>query len=59
MIVPLFIMKFTKAGQPGVKYDEEGTGYGWKMETLIQAKDMIPPMKCSMERPPGDHPNTN
>ncbi|HKB82782.1 MAG TPA: branched-chain amino acid ABC transporter substrate-binding protein [Burkholderiales bacterium] len=52
MIVPIYIMKFTKAGQPGVKFDEEGTGYGWKMEVLIEAKDIIPPMKCSMERPP-------
>jgi branched-chain amino acid transport system substrate-binding protein len=52
MIVPIYIMKFTKAGQPGVKYDEEGTGYGWKTETLIAAKDIIPPIKCQMERPP-------
>jgi branched-chain amino acid transport system substrate-binding protein len=50
MIVPISILRFTKAGQPGVKYDEEGTGYGWKTEVLIEAKDIIPPMKCSMER---------
>ena len=52
MIVPIYLMSFVKAGQPGVKHDEEGTGYGWKTEALIQAKDTVPPMKCQMERPP-------
>jgi branched-chain amino acid transport system substrate-binding protein len=52
MIVPIYLMSFAKAGQLGVKHDEEGTGYGWKTEALIEAKDNIPPMKCSMERPP-------
>ena len=52
MIVPIYLMSFVKAGQPGVKHDEEGTGYGWKTESLIQAKDTVPPMKCQMERPP-------
>ena len=51
IIVPLFLMNFTKVGQPGVKYDEEGTGYGWKTEALIPARDAIPAMKCAMERP--------
>jgi branched-chain amino acid transport system substrate-binding protein len=51
MISPIYILSFAKAGQPGVKYDEEGTGYGWKTEVLIEAKDNIPPMKCQMEQP--------
>jgi Sensors of blue-light using FAD len=34
---------FTKSGQIGVKYDEEETGYGGKTESLIEAKDIIPP----------------
>ena len=42
---------FSKIGGPGVKVDEEKTGYGWKTEALIEAKDIIPQMKCSMERP--------
>ncbi len=46
MIAPIYIMKFTKAGQPGVKYDEEGTGYGWKTEVLIEAQDIIPPISA-------------
>ena len=52
IISPIGIFKFTKAGQPGVKYDEEGTGYGWLNENMVEAKQLIPPMKCSMERPP-------
>lgn len=52
MIAPLGILRFTKAGQPGVKYDEEGTGYGWKTEILVEAQNIVPPMKCQMERPP-------
>jgi branched-chain amino acid transport system substrate-binding protein len=52
MISPIGIFKFTKAGQPGVKYDEEGTGYGWLNENMVEAKQLIPPMKCNMERPP-------
>lgn len=52
IIAPVYVMSITKVGQPGVNRDEEGTGYGWKTEALIEAKDIIPAMKCSMERPP-------
>ena len=45
------MLSFIKTGQPGVKYDEEGTRYGWKTEALIAAEDIIPAMKCQMERP--------
>ena len=52
MIAPLFILSLVKAGQPGVKYDEEKTGYGWKTEAFIDAKETVPPIRCQMERPP-------
>ena len=52
IIAPIFVMSFVKAGQPGVKHDVEGTGYGWKTEALVEAKDNVPAMKCQMERPP-------
>jgi branched-chain amino acid transport system substrate-binding protein len=51
IIAPIFVMSFVKAGQPGVKHDIEGTGFGWKTEALIEAKDTVPPMRCQMERP--------
>jgi len=52
MIAPIYVLSFAKVGPSGVKHDAEGTGYGWKTEALIQAKDTVPPMKCQMERPP-------
>jgi branched-chain amino acid transport system substrate-binding protein len=52
MIAPLYILSFVKAGGPGVRYDEEKTGYGWRTDAFIEAKDMVPPVRCQMERPP-------
>ena len=52
MIAPIYLLSFAKVGQAGVKHDAEGTGYGWKTEALIPAKDTVPPIKCRMERPP-------
>jgi branched-chain amino acid transport system substrate-binding protein len=51
LIAPIYIASFTKAGTAGVKYDEEGTGYGWKIEWVAPAKDNVPAMRCQMERP--------
>lgn len=51
IIAPMYVLSFVKEGQPGVKHDVDGTGYGWKTETLIEAKDNVPPMTCRMERP--------
>jgi branched-chain amino acid transport system substrate-binding protein len=52
MIAPIYVLAFARTGQPGVKHDAEGTGYGWKTQTLVEAKDIVPQMKCQMERPP-------
>ena len=51
MIVPVYLARFTKAGLPGVKFDTENTGFGWKTEAKVEAKDAVPAMKCKMERP--------
>jgi branched-chain amino acid transport system substrate-binding protein len=51
LIAPMYLLSFVKAGQPGVKHDAEGTGYGWKTDSLIEARDTVPPVKCEMERP--------
>jgi len=45
------VTSFVRKGQPGVKYDTENTGFGWKTERLVTAKDSVPPMRCAMERP--------
>ena len=36
---------------PGAKFDEEGTGWGWKTLGIVKAKDTILPTTCKMERP--------
>ena len=35
----------------GVKYDAEGTGLGWRPDTVILAKDLMQPTTCKMKRP--------
>jgi branched-chain amino acid transport system substrate-binding protein len=35
----------------GAKFDEEGTGWGWKNEGTVKADDTILPTTCKMERP--------
>jgi len=52
IMAPIYILSLGKAGQPPVEFDEEGSGYGWKTEAFFEAKDTVPPMKCTMERPP-------
>ena len=51
IIAPIFVMSFVKAGQPGAKHDVEGTGYGWKTDVVFSARDMVPPVRCAMDRP--------
>ena len=51
MIAPLYVMSFVKAGQPGVKHDAEGTGFGWKTDIRIEPADTVMPTTCKMERP--------
>jgi len=35
----------------GAKFDEEGTGWGWKSVGVIKANDTVLPTTCKMERP--------
>lgn len=51
LIAPIHVIKFAKSGQAGVKHDEEGTGFGWKTEVLVGAQEVVPPVRCQMERP--------
>ncbi len=36
---------------PGAKFDEEGTGWGWKTVGDVKAADTVLPTTCKMERP--------
>jgi branched-chain amino acid transport system substrate-binding protein len=46
----IFIASFGPL-DPGAKFDEEGTGWGWKSEGGIKASDTNLPTTCKMERP--------
>jgi branched-chain amino acid transport system substrate-binding protein len=51
LMTPIFQTVFTRAGQRGVKYDAEGTGFGWKTEGKVDTKDNVPPVVCRVQRP--------
>src|ERR1700677_2866030 len=36
---------------PGAKFDEEGTGWGWKQVGVVKASDTVLPTTCKMDRP--------
>ncbi len=36
---------------PGAKFDEEGSGWGWRTVGVVKAYDTILPTTCKMERP--------
>jgi branched-chain amino acid transport system substrate-binding protein len=51
VMMPLYGTVFAKAGSTGVKYDAEGTGYGWKTDVRVEVKDHVPPVTCRVQRP--------
>lgn len=50
-MMPLFQTTFVKAGEPGVTYSAEDTGFGWKTEGVVETRANIPPVLCRV-RPP-------
>lgn len=50
LMQPLYIATFTKA-VGNVKHDLEETGYGFRTDMRIEAKDTTLPTTCKMERP--------
>ncbi|MCW5620681.1 MAG: branched-chain amino acid ABC transporter substrate-binding protein [Burkholderiales bacterium] len=51
LLQPMFISTFTKAGKPGVKFDMERTGLGFRTDGRIEAKDTTTETTCKMRRP--------
>lgn len=47
----LYIGSWTKINGKDVKYDQENTGYGWKIEQKIDAYVAAQPTSCQMKRP--------
>lgn len=48
---PLFISTWTKVNGKEVKYDQENTGYGWKLDKKIDTFVGTQPTSCQMKRP--------
>jgi len=47
---PMYISSFGVL-DPGAKFDEDGTGWGWKLIGAVKAEDTVLPTTCKMERP--------
>jgi branched-chain amino acid transport system substrate-binding protein len=48
---PLYLGIWAKQGTKGVKYDAEGTGYGFRSESVWDAYVASQPTSCQMSRP--------
>jgi branched-chain amino acid transport system substrate-binding protein len=51
LMQPIYISTFTKAGGKDVRYDVEGTGFGWRTDMRVEPKDTVLPTTCVMNRP--------
>jgi branched-chain amino acid transport system substrate-binding protein len=51
LMAPIYVTSLAKAGQSGVRHDNEGTGLGWKTEAKYEAEQTVPPVRCQMQRP--------
>jgi branched-chain amino acid transport system substrate-binding protein len=51
LIQPLYVMEMDKAGTPGVHFDNEGSGYGFRTVLALPPERTVPPTTCRMKRP--------
>ena len=51
LLAPLFLGIWAKQGSRGVKYDAEGTGYGFRSEVIWDSYVSAQPTSCQMTRP--------
>jgi branched-chain amino acid transport system substrate-binding protein len=51
MIQPLYVMEMDKAGTPGVRFDNEGSGYGFRTVLALPPERTVLPTTCRMSRP--------
>ncbi|PVX74693.1 branched-chain amino acid ABC transporter substrate-binding protein [Paraburkholderia unamae] len=50
-IQPLYVMQMDKQGTAGVRYDNEGSGYGFRTMLALPAQRTVPATSCKMKRP--------
>ena len=51
LIQPLYVIEMDKAGSPGVRFDNEGSGFGFRTLLKIPAVQTAMPTTCQMKRP--------
>jgi len=51
LVQPLFISSVAKVDGKEIKFDQDRSGLGWKVERRIEGKDTTMPTTCKMERP--------
>ena len=51
LIQPLYVMEMDKAGTPGVRFDNEGSGYGFRTVLALPPERTVLPTVCRMKRP--------
>ncbi|WP_336599439.1 branched-chain amino acid ABC transporter substrate-binding protein [Paraburkholderia bengalensis] len=51
LIQPLYVMEMDKAGTPGVHFDNEGSGYGFRTVLALPPERTVPATTCRMRRP--------
>lgn len=50
-VQPLVVSMMDRLGAPGVRYDNEGSGYGFRTVRRLDARQTELPHHCNMERP--------
>ena len=51
LIQPLYVMEMDKAGTPEVRFDNEGSGYGFRTVLALPPERTVLPSTCQMKRP--------
>lgn len=51
LLQPIFLGVWAKQGSPGVKYDADNTGYGFRSEEVWDSYVSAQPTSCQMKRP--------
>lgn len=48
---PVYVTIMGRRGEPGIEYDDEGSGFGFRTERLLSAAQAEQPTTCAMQRP--------
>jgi branched-chain amino acid transport system substrate-binding protein len=51
LIQPLYVMEMDRRGTPGVRFDNEGSGYGFRTLLAVAPERTARPSTCAMVRP--------